>query len=268
MTHSDPTGPHSEGSAIAPRLRQGATVAAVLAAIIVNALSNFFPLGGANIGEIANTVFAEVKITPANYAFAIWGLIYVGLISFSIYQARPKQRFDPSVRQTAYGVIGACLFQIAWVFAFQLKYFGLSVLLMVGILACLIGAYRAARRPQPPSRPRRWLLQIPISLYLGWITVATVVNVASALVAVGWNQWGLAATTWTILMVLVSALIAAVVTAQYQDAAFPAVTIWALIAIALRATNPAAISLVASGLAAALGLLTLWLNLPKPKPAP
>ncbi|MBE9076158.1 tryptophan-rich sensory protein [Romeria aff. gracilis LEGE 07310] len=253
---------------MAPRCRQGATFAAVFAAIIVNALSNFFPLGGANIGEIANTVFADVKITPANYAFAIWGLIYVGLIGFSFYQARPKLRFDPSLRQTAYGVIGACLCQIAWVFAFQLRYFWLSVLLMVGILACLIGAYRASHRAQPPARQRRWLLQIPISLYLSWITVATVVNVASALVASGWGQWTLAATTWTILMVIVSALIAAVVTTQYKDATFPAVTIWALIAIALRATNPASISLVASGLAAVLGLLTLWLNLPKPKPAP
>lgn len=252
---------------IAPRVRQGATIAAVLGAIIVNALSNFFPLGGASIGEIANTVFADVKITPANYAFAIWGLIYIGLIGFSLYQARPQQRFDPSTRQVAYGIIGACLFQILWVFAFQLRYFGLSVLLMAGILGCLIGAYRAVCRLGPPSRSRRWLLQIPVSLYLGWITVATVVNVASALLVSGWNQWGLTATTWTVLMIIVSALIAAAITAQYKDATFPAVTIWALVAIALRSTNPSSISLVSSGLAAVLGLLTLWLNLPKPRSA-
>ncbi|MGL4622150.1 MAG: tryptophan-rich sensory protein, partial [Chroococcidiopsis sp.] len=70
--------------------RQGilslATLFAILATLGVNVLSNFFPVRGLNIGEIANTILQGVQITPANYAFAIWGLIYLGLIAYGIYQ--------------------------------------------------------------------------------------------------------------------------------------------------------------------------------------
>jgi ammonia channel protein AmtB len=73
---------------------------AILGTLLVNSLSNFFPPGGQNVGEIANTILAGVLITPANYAFAIWGVIYVGLIAYGVYQSqRPNvsiQRFAGS----------------------------------------------------------------------------------------------------------------------------------------------------------------------------
>lgn len=88
-----------------------ATLFAILATLTINVLSNFFPLKGANIGEISNTILQGVQITPANYAFAIWGLIYIGLIAYGIYQLRPTQRRDPTLQRVDILLIVACVAQ-------------------------------------------------------------------------------------------------------------------------------------------------------------
>lgn len=234
--------------------RRWLTVAAVLLAIASNALSNFYPPAGKNIGEVSNTTFANVLITPAGYAFAIWGLIYIGLIAFSLYQALSSQRQSPAIAQTAWAIIGACLLQIAWVYAFLVSYFWLSVGLMAGILVCLIGAYLPTRSLRP-TRPIRWLVQAPISVYFGWITVAAVVNVSSALMISLPPVWATASTGsvgLTIAMLVVSSAIAAAIALKYRDAAYPAVTVWALIAIAIRHPDIIPLALTAAALAAGL----------------
>ena len=234
--------------------RQWLTIAAVLLAITINALSNFYPPAGKNIGEVSNTTFADVLITPAGYAFAIWGVIYVGLIAFSIYQALPDQRHQRAIARTAWAIVGACLLQIAWVYAFLVSYFWLSVGLMAGILVCLILAYLPTRVLRP-TRSNRWLVQAPISVYFGWITVAAVVNVSSALLISLPPAWATASTGsvgLTIVMLVISGVIAATIALRYSDAAYPAVTVWALIAIALRHLNILPLAITAAVLAVAL----------------
>lgn len=239
---------------IGPKGRQWLTVAAVLLAIAINALSNFYPPAGKNIGEVSNTTFADVLITPAGYAFAIWGLIYTGLIAFSIYQALPAQRHQAAIAQVSWAVIGACLLQIFWVYAFLTARFWLSVALMLGILACLMAAYVQTRSVRP-SRSVRWLLRSPISIYFSWITVAAVVNVSSALLISLPPIWSTAFTGsvgLTAVMMVVSAGLAATVALKYKDAAYPAVTVWALSAIAVRQSN--ILLLACLGVALAVGL--------------
>ena len=144
--------------------------------------------GGQNVGQIANTTLAGVLITPANYAFAIWGLIYLGLIAYGIYQIYPSQRRQRRLQRVNKLLILACMAQVIWIFLFTLRQFGWSVLAIVTILLCLIGIYRTLRSRQlKPLRRERWLCQIPFSIYLAWIGVATIVNVASALYAWGWK---------------------------------------------------------------------------------
>jgi hypothetical protein len=159
-----------------------ATLIAILATLTINVLSNFFPPQGANIGEIANTTLLEVQITPANYAFAIWGLIYIGLITYGVYQLRPTQRRDPTLQRVSTLLIVACVAQIVWVYLFTTKLFSLSVVAMLVILLALIGAYlQLGVGKIRVLGDRLWLAHIPFSIYLGWISVATIVNVASAL---------------------------------------------------------------------------------------
>ena len=227
-----------------------ATFASILATLGVNSLSNFYPPGGLNVGQIANTLFKEVQIIPANYAFAIWGVIYVGLIAYGIYQLQPAQRKDWSIRHVNRYLILACLAQVAWIYLFTLRWFWFSVVAMLIILGSLLLAYQSLGVGQVrTTRRRQWLAHIPFSLYLAWISVATIVNVASALFNSGLQQYG---TVWTVLMLLIGGVLAALVTLWRTDVAFVLVFVWAYVAIAIRQQTNPAISFTAVGVAIAL----------------
>ncbi|NJN03735.1 MAG: tryptophan-rich sensory protein [Leptolyngbyaceae cyanobacterium SL_1_1] len=228
------------------------TLASILATLVVNTLSNLYPPQGKNIGEISNTVLGGVLITPASYAFAIWGVIYVGLIAYGLYQLRPTQRQAPTIGQVNVRLIVACVAQIIWVYLFTLQFFGLSVLAMLAILFALIGAYLQLNTPPQASRKRRWFAQVPLSIYLAWISVATIVNVASVLYSFNWSGWGLSGVGWTVLMLVVGGLLAAIVALQRGDIAFALVYVWAYGAIALRHLETPTLWLTAGGLAIAL----------------
>ncbi len=225
-----------------------ATLAAIVGTLLVNTLSNIVPPGGQNVGEIANTTLSGVLITPANYAFAIWGLIYVGLIAYGCYQLGPSQRQQATFQRVNKLLIGACVAQMIWILLFTLKFFALSILAMLGILIPLMMIYVTLQiGQQAVPRSRRWYAHYPFSIYLAWISVATVINVASALYAAGWGAWGLTGSAWTVIMVIVSAAIAIAVIWTRQDAAFILIYLWAYGAIAARHPDIPAIWMTATG---------------------
>lgn len=239
-------------------LRQFLTLIAILAAFGTNVLANVAPFNGLTIGEISNTIFKKVLITPANYAFAIWGLIYLGLIGLAVYQVLPAQRQNSSLRRIGYFLVLASLAQVAWVFLFQYRLFTLSLLAMLGILLPLIGAYQQLGVGRDRiSRRHKWFVSIPLSIYLGWISVATIVNVALVLYNLGWQGWGISPEVWTALALVAGAAIAATVSIQRADIAFVLVIVWAFIAIAVRQVNIPLVAITAGGLAIALVLLLL-----------
>lgn len=223
-----------------------ATLVAIVGTLLVNTLSNFFPPGGQNVGEIANTILSGVLITPANYAFAIWGIIYLGLIAYGIYQFETDRRREPRIQRADKLLIVACVAQIIWIFLFTLQQFTLSILAMLGILLPLIGIYLTLNIGRDRvSRLGRWVAHIPFSIYLGWISVATIVNIASALYVAGWNGWGLSAVTWTAIMIGVATLLGAIVIWRRGDVAFSLVFVWAFVAIAIANGNIPAIWITA-----------------------
>jgi hypothetical protein len=246
-------------------LRQFLNLSAILAAFGINVLANVAPLNGLSIGEISNTFFKEVLITPANYAFAIWGLIYLGLITFGVYQGLPAQRQNPSLRRMGYLLVLACFAQISWVFLFQYRLFALSLVAMLGILLPLIGIYlRLGIGNGWVPRQQKWFVHIPLSIYLAWISVATIVNVALTLYNLGWSGWGINPEVWTAIALLAGAAIAATVIIQRADIAFTFVIVWAFVAIAVRQANRPLIAATAAGLAFVLVLL-LFLSMLRPR---
>jgi hypothetical protein len=219
-------------------LRQLATLAAIIGAFVINVISNVFPLNGLNIGQISNTLFKNVLIIPANYAFAIWGLIYLGLFALGIYQFLPSQKHDSDLRNTGYLLVIACIAQSIWVYLFLSRLFVLSVVAMLLILLPLIGVYlRLDIGNQRVTRQKKWYLHVPISIYLSWISVATIVNVACALYSQSWNGWGISAEVWTVIMLVIAAAIAAVIVIQRRDIAYAGVAVWAIFAIAIKHWN-------------------------------
>lgn len=236
--------------------RQITTLAAVLGSIAINTLSNVFPLNGVSVGELSNTLFASVQIIPANYAFAIWGLVYIGLITFGIYQLQPTQRENPRLHHSGYLLAIACLSQCAWIYLFLSRLFPLSNLAMLGILIPLIVLYqRLEIGRERVSRQERGFIHLPISIYLGWISVATIVNVAIGLYSLNWDGWGIAPSVWTVVMMTIASVIAAAISVQRHDTAYVLVIVWALVAIAIRQANTPLIAMTGWGLAIALTVL-------------
>ncbi|MGF1540422.1 MAG: tryptophan-rich sensory protein [Pleurocapsa sp.] len=249
--------------------RQIITLISIFAALGMNIWANIAPPKGMTIGEISNQLFGDILITPANYAFAIWGLIYLGLISFGIYQALPPQRYNRLLQRVGYGVTIASTAQIAWVFLFLYRQFALSFLAMLGILLPLIGAYlrlpfgrnslisRDSYSTERLSRTQKLLIRNPISIYLAWISVATIVNGAIVLKSWGWNGGIVSSAIWTIVMLLIAALITTAVTYPRLDFVYAGVFVWTMVAIAIRNQANLIIAGVAIGVAIALILLLL-----------
>jgi hypothetical protein len=235
--------------------RQLVTAVAIIASIIVNTLSNIFPPSGTNVGTLANTLLDPVQITPANYAFAIWGVVYLGLIAFGIYQFQSTERHNARLERGGYLLTIACVSQCAWIYLFPARLFGLSIVAMLGILLPLIALYQCLGiGRQNVSKQERWFLQIPISIYLGWISVATVVNIASTLYISGWNGWG-APTAWTVLMMVVTGVLASYIFIERHDLAYTLVIVWALLGIAIRQIGMPLIAV--TGVVIAIALLLL-----------
>ena len=212
-----------------------ATWVAILGTLVVNTLSNIFPIDGNTVADLANGPLAGVLVTPANYAFAIWGVIYVGLIAYAWYQSRRKQRGQLLIKRINACLIVACVAQIAWIYLFTLQLYWLSVVAMALILLPLIAAYSELEDGQHQADlRRRRMVHGPISIYLAWISVATVVNIASAIYASGFSNLGLSGAVWTAIMVTVANVIAMIAIIQRRDVPFALVFIWADLAIAQR----------------------------------
>ncbi|MDB9495822.1 hypothetical protein PN441_20495 [Spirulina major CS-329] len=215
-------------------LHPALTLLAILVTFAVNAWSNIDPIGGESIGAISNNTFGEVVITPANYAFIIWGVIYLGLITFGVYQLLPRQRDRADLNPVRHALILSSVAQIVWVFLFLSRLFWGSMVAMGVILAALIWGYGQWRDGGQSKGRERWFVDYPLSLYFGWISVATVVNGATALYSSGWTELGFGAAVWACVMVGVATLLGIAIALYYRDGVYPGVLIWAFVAIAQR----------------------------------
>ncbi|GFE70475.1 tryptophan-rich sensory protein [Chroococcus sp. FPU101] len=238
------------------KIRQWVNLIAIIAAFVVNTVTNIIPVDGISIKDIADNYFGNVLVIPANYAFAIWGLIYLALLALGIFQALPANQDEPRCRQLGYWLTVSSIAQIAWVILFQYRLFVLSVLAMLTILIPLIILYlRLDIFTKPVSFKQKWFINFPISIYLAWISVATIVNVSIALTDLKWNGWNIESTTWTIIMLVVGTVLAGLAAIQRKDIAFTGVFIWAFIAIALRHLEIYVLAGTAVGLALILLIL-------------
>lgn len=147
-------------------LRQGLVLLAVIATAVFNGFSQSLPIGGRTSAEISNqyTTF----FTPANYAFAIWGVIYLLLLAFGIFQALPSQRQNPSIRRISWLFILSCVLNCTWIVLFQYDQILPSVFVIVAFLLTLITIYvRLDVGRAKVSTAERLLLHLPFSVYLG-----------------------------------------------------------------------------------------------------
>lgn len=214
-------------------LRQITNLVTVIIALTVNILASALPLNGQNTGEISDRF--QVYFVPAGYVFAIWGIIYIGWIAFTIFQFRPKQKESLRLRRLGYLFAISNLLNAVWLFAWHYNQFGLSVIIMLTLLGLLIASYlRLDVNRSSVSRAERWSVDVPFGIYLGWITVATVANISDWLYVVNWNGLGIPAAIWAVIMIFVASLIGFFMMLARRDAAYLFVLVWSFIGIAIK----------------------------------
>ena len=214
-------------------VRQIINVVAFLAMVVVNGLATALPLNGQNTGEISDRF--RVFFVPAGYVFSIWGLIYLALLGFTVYQAMPSQRENPRLRRIGYLFALSSLANLVWIFLWHYNFFPLTLIVMLGLLACLIAIYlRLDIGRAQVSTVERWLINVPFSIYLGWITVATIANATSLLYYLGWNGFGIAPQVWAIAMLAAGLVIAAWMARSRGDIAYLLVLVWAFAGIGVK----------------------------------
>jgi hypothetical protein len=214
-------------------LRQISVVLTVIGTIFINILANALPINGLNTGQISDSF--QVYFVPAGYVFSIWGLIYLGLIALAIFQALPSQKENPRMRSTGWWISLGGLANIAWIFLWHYQQFPLTLVAMLTLLATLIVTYlRLGIGKTSVPTAEKWSVRVPISIYLGWITVATVANLTSVLDYLNWNGFGLAPEIWMGIVLAAVLVIAGLVIYYRRDIAYTLVILWALAGIAIK----------------------------------
>ncbi|WP_416731662.1 TspO/MBR family protein [Fictibacillus sp. JL2B1089] len=203
-------------------------IVALAAVIFVNYLANALPLNGRTTGELSAKY--DVLITPAGYVFSIWGLIYVLLTIWVIIQVLPKNRNEPVYESIGLWFVLNCILNCTWIFVWHHELLGLSWIVMIGLLLSLIMIYTKIQNQDNKSS----FMRLPFSVYLGWISVATIVNTAVVLKYSGWNGFGLSSVTWTVIMLLVGTGLAIFFTLVNKDVIYPLVFVWAYVGIGVR----------------------------------
>ncbi len=241
-------------------LRQVAVLLSTAGLIVVNGLANALPLNGQNTGEISDRF--DVYFVPAGYVFSIWGLIYLALIGYSIFQALPAQRDNPRLRRTGWLYALSCVANIAWLFLWHYEVFELTILAMGALLLLLMVVYvRLGTGRSRVSSGETWLVRVPFSIYLGWITVATIADATSLLDYLDWSGWGLSPEAWAVIMLVVASVIASLVSIARGDIAYVLVIVWAFIGIAVKHSDTQIVAVTAV-IAAVLVALTLLVGVP------
>jgi hypothetical protein len=205
--------------------------------VIVNSLANIIPIGGKYTGELSDNI--PNLFVPAGITFAIWGVIYILIIIFSIYLGRDFLKVEKTTKsfleKTSYFFIIASIANILWIFLWHYEQVLLSLLAMILLFASLLAIYlRLNIGIERVSRKDMLCIHLPISVYLGWITVATIANVTAVLVKINWDGFGLSEDIWTIFVIVVAMLITILVLLKRKDYAYSGVIIWALLGIYLK----------------------------------
>lgn len=175
---------------------------ALAVTLIVNLLANVLPFGGNTTGEVS-AAYPNL-FTPAPYTFAIWGVIYLMMTGFVLYQwgLFDRGRYSEAVRERA-GIwfTVSCAMNVGWIFAWHYRALFLSLLFILGLLISLVILYKRIRSADG-SGLKRFLSDTGFSLYLGWIIAATIANVCVLLTSLGWGGWGLSPSLWTVILLL------------------------------------------------------------------
>ncbi len=212
-------------------------------------------MGSNPVGQSSN--FESPLIVPAGYAFAIWSIIYIGIIAFPIYQFFIRREGHPLWKQVhvwyALNVICNGLWLICASYDWQLICLGVIAIMLLTLYK--INELLIAIDKEYPDL-NYWLERMVFSIYFAWITLATALNVSTVLAFYKWDGWGISELTWAIIILPVVSLVAGTVFWKYRDAAYASVVVWAFIALIVKHIND---SMILTGISGAVVVIFLGL---------
>ncbi len=234
--------------------------------LILNTLANALPINGVTTGQLSDEY--PNLFVPAGMTFAIWGVIYLFLIGFSIYSLAVAFQKGSSAKGKAdfLGLIGpwffiSCLANATWILAWHHRMVGLALILMLVLLTSLIAIYTRLYIGRVVRPAEKIWVHLTFSIYLGWITVATVANITAWLVDLGWSGAPLSEVSWAAIMVAIAAALGMRLVRTRRDIGYGLVIIWALFGILVKRNSLDVEPWTLVPLTAALGIAALLMSM-------
>jgi len=211
--------------------------AAFIGTVVVNALANALPIAGKTTGELSD-LYPNLFV-PSGLTFSIWGLIYILLGAFTVFQMRDifnrGKKDMPFLSKAGPLFLLSSAANVGWIFAWHDEQVLLSLCIMLVLLGSLLAIYIRLNIGQGNrTGAEKAFVHVPFSVYLGWISVATVANITVFLVDAGWGRFGLSEVFWTVLVLAVVTVITLLVLTLRSDVGYGLVILWAFAGIMIK----------------------------------
>jgi hypothetical protein len=200
-----------------------ATVASIVVMFVVNILANAIPINGMTTGALSDAI--PIYFVPAGYVFSIWGLIYIGMILYTVLMFKKYEGFD---KRIALWIIIGSLPNAGWIFLWHYQLVYSSVILMLVLFASLVAIHLEMNK----EKLSIWK-KLPFNIYLGWISVASIANIAAALTLANWGGFGISGEIWSAIMIVIACGLG-IYAAIRKNIAYTLVILWALIGILVK----------------------------------
>jgi hypothetical protein len=209
----------------------------LVAVLYVNYLANALPLNGYTTGELS-ALYPNLFV-PAGFTFAIWGLIYGFQLLWVGYQilALLRKNYRALLGQRLVGLwfLLSSIANIAWIFSWHYRLPTISLAIMIGLLLILVQIYRnLGIGVRKTSHSERFFNHLPFSLYLGWISVATIANSTAVLVDWGFSGLGLPEPFYSAAMIIAAGMLGLFFLNYNVDLFYALVIAWACFGIAYK----------------------------------
>ena len=194
-----------------------------------------------NVGAVSDEF--RSPIVPAGYAFAIWGVIFLLLFIYAIYQVLPAQRTNPLFRSIGWWVLAAMAGNTIWTYTFTDRMFVISEVLIFAIAGCAIMGllkYVAHFATSAPQGLEKWVVGPGVGLLAGWVTAASFVGLSATLITLGWERAGQGADLGGSALLLFAGGVAAVVLTRVAHGPvvawlpYGAAVLWALVGVVIN----------------------------------
>jgi len=248
-------------------LRQWIVIVTFVIMIAANTVAEVLPLNGQTTKQISDSF--PVIFVPAAYVFIIWGVIYLALLGFSVYQALPKQRENPLLRKIGYLVVISNILNAGWIVLWHFNQYALTMIVMVALLVMLVLIYLRVNSTKPKRNTAEpWFVRVPFSIYLGWITVATIANATALIYFLGYHPAGQISRIFTVVLMGIGIVLAGLLSWGKKDIAYSLVLIWAFVGLGVKWLGVYPSIVIVSFVASGIILLDIILsNFVKMKPA-